>query len=115
MIQVTAERTVGAPVGCTQGDIVTIEGLAPPSPADPVGQAEGLERPKAEEERAEEVQIPEEEVDWTEDKPEEPKKRRKIKRSEKKQRKAEKEAARRYSIWKQVRKEAKKAKKEAKK
>ena len=111
MIQSLREQAaVGAPGGCTQGDLVTIEGLAPPSPADPGGQAEGLERPKAEE-----VLIPKEEVDWTEDKPEEPKKRRKIKRSEKKQRKAEKEAARRYSIWKQVRKEAKKAKKEANK
>ena len=53
----------------TQGDCVTIEGLAPPSPADPGGQAEGLERPKAET-KTEEVQIPEEEVDRTENKPE---------------------------------------------
>ena len=58
------EAALGAPGGGTQGDCVTIEGLAPPSPADPGGQAEGLERPKAEE-----VQIPEEDVDWTEDKP----------------------------------------------
>ena len=103
------EAAVGAPGGGTQGDLVTIEGLAPPSPADPGGQAEGLERPKAEE-PAEEVQIPEEEVDWTEEKPEEPKKRRKIRRAEKRQRKAEKEAARK------AKQEAKKkAKEEAKK
>ena len=75
----------------TQGDCVTIEGLAPPSPADPGGQAEGLERPKAEA-KAEEVQTPEEEVDRTENKPEdnsekdpEPKKRhRRIRRKNKK-------------------------------
>ena len=71
MIQrLRGQAEVGAPGGCTQGDLVTIEGLAPPSPADPVGQAEGLERPKAEEEQTEEVQTPEGEVDRTENKPE---------------------------------------------
>ncbi len=80
---------MGAPGGGTQGDLVTIEGLAPPSPADPGSQAEGLERLKAEE-PAEEVQIPEEEVDWSEDKPEEPKKKRKVRRAVKRQKKAEK-------------------------
>ncbi len=58
------EAALGAPGGGTQGDCVTIEGLAPPSPADPGGQAEGLERPKAET-KTEEVQIPKEEVDRT--------------------------------------------------
>ena len=100
---------MGAPGGGTQGDFVTIEGLAPQSPADPRGQAEGLERPKAEE-PAEEVQIPEEEVDWSEDKPEEPKKRRQVRRAVKRQKKAENEAARK------AKKEAKrKATEEAKK
>ena len=83
------QEALGAPGGGTQGDCVTIEGLAPPSPADRSGQAEGLERPKAEE-QAEEFQIPKEEVDWSEDEPQEPKKRRKIRRSGKRQKKAEK-------------------------
>ncbi len=86
------EAALGAPGGGTQGDCVTLLGLAPQSPADPRGQAEGLERPKAEK-PAEEVQIPEKKVDWSEDKPQEPKKRRKIRRALKRQRKAEKEAA----------------------
>ena len=77
------QAALGAPGGGTQGDCVTIEGLAPSSPADPSGQAEGLERPKAEEQEAE-LQIPKEEVDWSEDEPQEPKKGRKIRRSEKK-------------------------------
>ena len=91
------QKALGAPSGGTQGDCVTIEGLAPPSPADPGGQAEGLERPKTEE-----VQPPEEEVDRTENKPEdtsekepEPKKRhRRIRRAVKRQQKAERKAAR---------------------
>ena len=74
------QAALGAPGGGTQGDCVTIEGSAPPSPADPGGQAEGLERPKAEE-QAEEFQTLKEEVDWSEDEPQEPKKRRKIRRS----------------------------------
>ena len=83
------QAALGAPGGGTKGDCVTIEGLAPQSPADPGGQAEGLERPKAEE-QAEEVQIPEEEVDWSEDKPQEPKKRRKIRRALKRQKRRRK-------------------------
>ena len=86
------QAALGAPGGGTQGDCVTIEGSAPPSPADPGGQAEGLERPKAEE-QAEEFQTLKEEVDWSEDEPQEPKKRRKIRRSGKMLKKAEKDAA----------------------
>ena len=103
------QAALGAPGGGTQGDCVTIEGLAPQSPADPGGQAEGLERPKAEEQaevQAEELQVPKEEVDWSEDEPQEPKKRRKIRRSEKRRKKAEKQAARKAKA------EAKKREKE---
>ena len=50
MIQRLREQSaLGAPGGGTQGDLVTIEGLAPQSPADQGGQAEGLERLKADE------------------------------------------------------------------
>ena len=112
---------MGAPSGGTQGDCVTIEGLAPPSPADPGGQAEGLERPKAKT-KAEKVQTPEEEVNRTENKPEdnsekesEPKKRhRRIRRKTKRQQIADRRAAREAA--KKAKKEAKrKAKEEAKK
>ena len=111
MIQRLRERAeVGAPGGCAQGDLVTVEGLAQPSPADPAGQVEGREMPKAEE-QAGEVQIPEEEVDWTKDKPEEPKKRRKIRRAVKRQRKAEKETARKAKKRGQQKRQKQKPKK----
>ena len=94
------QAALGAPGGGTQGDLVTIEGLAPPSPADPGGQAEGLERPKAED-QAEEFQTPKEEVDWSEEKPEdtsekeiEPKKRRKIKSQKRRKEKRKKKPLR---------------------
>ena len=83
--------------GCAQGqhpgDCVTIEGLAPSSPADQTGQAEGPVRPKSEESKtedseaepaeeqaevqAENLQVPKEEVDWSGNEPEEAEERQK--------------------------------------
>ena len=89
------------------GDCVTIEGLAPSSPADQTGQAEGPVRPKSEAEsseaepaqeqaevQAEDFQVPKEEVDWSGNEPEEAEERQKrIQKKLKKQRKAVRRAA----------------------
>ena len=88
MIQRLREQNrVGCAIGQHPGDCVTIEGLAPSSPADQTGQAEGLLRPKSEESetedseaepaeeqaevQAENLQVPKEEVDWSGNEPEE--------------------------------------------
>ncbi len=114
MIQPAGNKQIGCASGQHPGDCVTIEGLAPSSPADPSGQAEGLLRPKSEElsesedkplknEPAEDSQIPKEEVDWSGDDPEKAQQRQK--RIQKKLKKQRKQIQRRQ---KRIRKKLKK-------